>query len=193
MVNASLGIKCHYEQRSETLVGGGMTDDGESKGTKAKKHVVTRNQALELLLANIDYFSESGEHVDGKHRTEVIAKSMELDGQFDMAHALMRVHNSMKEVAKADIRTGLQWFAQSNVADDLAKTVKNTKYEDAVSPIVEKASRIGKILPDRDYDWEKSADVIAKVKRERFPDKLTMVEKLTNWQRDQTKKGPSKT
>ncbi len=163
-------------------------------GVKAKKHVITRNQASQLLLESGDYFSMfgAGEHVDGKHRSEVIAKAMELDGQIGQADAIMNFHNSMKQFANGDTKA-LQWFTETPVADNLSDTVKNSKFEASVERIISTAAKIGKILPKREIDWEKSADVIAKVKRERFPDKLTMVEKLTNWQHDQSTKGPSKT
>ena len=41
-------------------------------------------------------------------------------------------------------------------------------------------------------DWDKSADVIAQAKRDHFPEMLTMVEKLSNWQREQTSSGQFK-
>ncbi len=163
----------------------------ESEETPTKTHILRKQEAYGLLLAATDYFScISSDHVDGRHRTEVIAKTMELDGYFDQASELMIIHNLMKKFANGDAKA-LMYFSEGPYHEQLIESVQNTKFSKSVEKDFKEIAEIEKILDYRDIDWEKSAEVIAEVKKERFPKMLTMVEKLSNWQRDQSPKGHS--
>ena len=164
------------------------------RNNENKPHVISPREAKALLVELGEYFSPgtAGEHVDGKHRAEVVAKTMELNGKFDEADSLMSIHNAMKEFGNGKAKA-LAWFSEVPVHENLANDVKNSQFEKSVAPITNIVENIAKILDYSEIDWDKSADVIAKVKRDRFPDKLTMVEKLTNWQHDQSPKGRTKT
>ena len=157
-----------------------------------KQHVLTEKEASSLLIESADYLSTSGDHVDGRHRTEVVAKKMESDGNFDLADTLMGIHNTFKEFASGDNKS-LRYFSDDPMHDRLVEEVKNTGFEKSIEKTVATLASITETFADREIDWDKSAEVIAKVKRERFPEMLTMVEKLTDWQRDQSRKGHSKT
>ena len=163
----------------------------ESSQNPEGPHVLTEKEAFELLLATDDYFScISKDYVDGRHLTEAIARTMELHGLFDQVSDLMLIHDYMKKFADGDARS-LQYFSETPAHENLTDKVNNTRFSKSVADAMKPIAEIEKILDYRDIDWEKSAEVIAMVKKERFPKMLTMVEKLSNWQRDQSPKGHS--
>ena len=115
---------------------------------------------------------------------------MESDGQFDLADTIMGVHDAIRRFTNGDNRA-LSYFNEVPMDEIVRNEIKNTVYEKSVESAISATDKICKTLDLRDIDWEKSAEVIAKVKKERFPEMLTMVEKLSNWQRDQSPKGHS--
>ena len=121
----------------------------ESEETPTKTHILTKKEAFGLLLATTDYFScISAEHVDGRHRTEVIAKTMELDGLFDQASELMIIHNIMKKFADGDARS-LQYFSDGPNHELLIESVQNTKFSKSVANDFKEIAEIEKILGER--------------------------------------------
>ena len=163
----------------------------ESIQNPEEPHVLTKKEASKLLMICSDYLSPASIGlVDGKHRTESVAKKMESDGQFDLADTIMGVHDAIRRFTNGDNRA-LSYFNEVPMDEIVRNEIKNTVYEKSVESAISATDKICKTLDLRDIDWEKSAEVIAKVKKERFPEMLTMVEKLSNWQRDQSPKGHS--
>ena len=150
--------------------------------------ILTKNEAKHILIACEAYLFLGEGHTENRHRSEVIAKAMERNQEFDLARDVLVVHNIMKAVKKGDF-IKLKYFVDNPVGEGLIKDSINTQFAVEVSRIAKEIEPIDRTLNDRGVDWEKSREVLASVKKEVWPSSLTMVEKLGDWQREQQDKG----
>lgn len=152
-----------------------------------KSHVLTEQEAIVLLLTSDGYLRSHTDHVNDRHRTEVVAEAMERAGHFDLASEAIVIHKVLQSFGKGDFKA-LQYFNQCFPLDDLLEKARGTKFLKDAKNLASQLKDIEKVLdPDRSINWEKSSEVLTKVKREKTPSILTMVEKLDQWQSDKSR------
>ena len=147
-----------------------------------KPHVLTKDEAVRILIAAFDYLTLANDHIAGNHRTEVVAKAAEQNQEFELASDLLAIHNVLKEFGNGNLRA-IKYLGEAPVGDNLLETAKNSTLINEAKSLASSIEPIEEILEGQSIDWEKSFKVLAEVKKEKFPEKLTMVEKLSNWQR----------
>ncbi len=164
-----------------------MSNAKGKKEREAEGHVLTEKEAKGLLLTMDTYFGMSAirPHSNGKHRTVVVAEAMERAGLFDLASGAMEMHNDMDAFRKGSLEA-LRTFQENPQVDNFLGLANGTRFEKEAKTLADSVSHIEDILHKHgDLDWEKSSEVLAKVKREKCPEMMTMVEKLTDYQRGQ--------
>lgn len=143
---------------------------------------LTEQEAMAMIIASTDYLTKITDHTNGRHRTEVVAEAMERDAKFDLASDAMAIHTTVKAFGNGDFKK-IAYFAEAPVLENFVAAAEGTKFEKAANTIAHELEPLEEVLYDKLIDWEKSSEVLARVKREKFPETLSMVEKLTNHQR----------
>jgi hypothetical protein len=165
-----------------------LTED-RAVAEPTNKHVLTEHEAFALLSNSHGYFT-SFEPISGRHRTEIVAEAMARDGLTGTAEDTMFLHSQLKLFHQGDY-SAIGAFNQVPLIENLLVSAKGTKFERAVEDIIRPLESFIEIFDRlsearRQIDEDRSSEVLAKVKQDRFPEDMSMVEKLDKWQRDQT-------
>jgi hypothetical protein len=147
-----------------------------------KPYVLSKKDAWALLAAASNYMRAPERTVDGKERADILAEATLAKELSDLSDTISWIHSSVMRFHKGDYKAIQYLLETPAIRDDVKNEAKGTTFATAVerlfSPLryfVELEDKLG----ERDIDWEKSAKVLLKVKAEKFPEDLTMVEKLT--------------
>lgn len=153
-------------------------------GELLKRHVLSEREAFGLLSSSHRYFNAADAYINGRHKTEILAEAMLQAGQESLATDAMYLHTAMTAFQKGAFNE-VQFLSEGPVFTGFLKNAQATKFEASVKKLVGQLSSFDEILTDRDVNWETSSTILAEMKRARFPNDLTMVERLDQWQRDQ--------
>lgn len=155
--------------------------------SKEDKHVLTDTEAFSVLDSLNNYFTgDEDVYVGGKHRTEVVADAMLREGLVELSHTAMQIHNTLKEAHRGNFRA-LDFLANgANVVEDFLKSAKGSRFQQAAQELMQPIRDVSKIFADHAIDWQQSIPVLADIKKETFPEDLSMTEKLGIWQRQQS-------
>ena len=159
------------------------TFDVKADGDTTKGHVLTEQEAFSLLMAVHRYFRDTDAHVGGRHRTEIVAEEMVKDGKASLATDVLHIHGTMQDFHRGSFKEAM-FFGDSPVFEGFVEASRGTRFAESVDHIVRELKIFGEVINEKPIDWAKSADVLAKVKRDKYPEDLTMIEKLDRWQQE---------
>lgn len=153
----------------------------QAKDEGDKPYVLSKKDAWLLLAAASDYARTPDRSINGKDRAEILAEAALAKGHSDLARVISGIHSSIMDFRKGNIRA-IQYLLEGPVIrEDVHKYAKGTGFEDAASDLVAHVGGIadvGEKIGERLIDWDASSKVLLKVKKDRFPQDLTMIEKL---------------
>lgn len=166
-----------------------MVAKKSAENPRPRKHVLTDSEAFALLSESSQYFSTS-HRVGDRHMAEVMAEGMAQCGELQLASSVLDLHDALTSFQSGRFAEAA-YFGDAPVFGNMRYAAKGTGYEGSIDVLEKGLSDFTRILmgcgeKGIKIDWKKSAEVLAAVKRDRFPGDLTMVEKLDHWQRDQS-------
>jgi hypothetical protein len=151
--------------------------------------VLTESEAMAMLEAVHQYFNEDN-FIKGHHFMENMVEDIARDGLADLAKEVNQIHATLKEFHRGDFKSA-NFFEQgdADIFKDLREKAKGTRWEEAATKLAHDLKGLEAAfeeLPVRNVDWEASAEVLTRVKTKKFPDDLSMTERLGQWQRSQS-------
>jgi hypothetical protein len=155
------------------------------KRTSDKAYVFTPKDAWNLLAATSDYVHTPDRAINGKDRADILAEAALAKGFADLSTTISAIHSSVMDFHKGNYK-GIQYLLEGPaIREQLVADAKGTGFEKAVRRLFSTLRQIGdldeKLAGRRGLgriDWDASAKVLLRVKKEKFPEDLTMVEKL---------------
>ena len=166
-----------------------VTEDREPTEPSEKKHVLTKQEALEMLNAVHTYFNDRD--ISGRHQTEATAEAMINAGLTDLAESTMDVHNALKAFHRGNYKGAAYLTDDTPVGENIVEQAEGTRFAKFAAGLARDLKSFDALCTGESFvDWDEAAKVVAEVKREKFPKDLTMVEKLDQWQHDQSKGHP---
>jgi hypothetical protein len=153
----------------------------QAKDENDKPYVLSKKDAWLLLAAASDYAHTPDRTINGKDRAEIVAEAALAKGHSDLARVISGIHSSIMDFRKGNVRA-MQYLLEGPVLrEDVHEYAKGTGFEEAASDLVAHVGGIADVeakIGDRRIDWEASSKVLLKVKKDRFPQELTMIEKF---------------
>jgi hypothetical protein len=158
----------------------------QSKKTSSDKpYVFTPKDAWSLLAATSDYVHTPDRAINGKDRADILAEATLAKGFVDLSTTISAIHSSVMDFHKGKYK-GIQYLIEGPaIREHVVKEAKGTGFEKAVDRlfkplnwIADLDEKLARRKGNHHIDWDASAKVLLKVKKERFPEDLTMIEKL---------------
>lgn len=150
------------------------------------KHVLTPHEAFSLLDGVHSYFANEDVHLQGTHRAEILSDAMLREGFADLSHSVMWIHNVLKEFHRGNFQEVDSIAGSCRTVESFLESAKGTRFEKAAEDLMAPIRDLNELLVHHAIDWQQSAPVLADEKKAKFPQDLTMTEKLGIWQRQQS-------
>jgi hypothetical protein len=165
--------------------------------TSDKPYVLTPKDAWSLLAATSDYVHTPVRALNGKDRADILAEAALAKGFVDLSTTISAIHSSVMDFHKGNYKAIQYLLEGPAIREDVVGDAKGTGFEKAVDRLFKPLGWIADVdekLADRkgnhQIDWDASAKVLLKVKKDKFPEDLTMVEKLAVTKRSSTRATP---
>jgi hypothetical protein len=155
------------------------------KRSSDKPYVFTPKDAWSLLAATSDYVHTPDRAINGKDRANILAEAALAKGFVDLSDTISAIHSSVMDFHKGNYKAIQYLLEGPAIREDVVKEAKGTGFEKAVSRLIASLGWIADLdeklagrKGNHHIDWDASAKVLVKVKKDKFPENLTMVEKL---------------
>jgi hypothetical protein len=165
---------------------------GKRRARSDKPYVLTTKDAWALLAAATDYMHEPDRRIDGRDRADILAEAGLAKGLSDLSWTISAIHSSVMGFHKGNYKDMQYLLETPDFREIVQNLAKGTEFEMAADRlfqplryITEVADKVG----ERTIDWEASSKVLLRAKKERFPEDLTMVEKLAVGRSPEAKRG----
>jgi hypothetical protein len=152
-----------------------LKDDGD------KPYVLSSKDAWMLLAAASNYVHTPDRTINGKDRADIVAEAALANGHANLSRTISAIHSSIMDFYKGKHRE-MQFLLEGPAIREYVKDeAKGTRFEEAVRELFAHVGYIADVeekIGDRLVDWDASSKVLLRVKKEKFPQELTMTEKL---------------
>jgi|SRR5579872_5215330 len=156
-----------------------MVSKGRSE--HKKPHVLSAKDALALVRATSDYMRMPDRKINGKDRAEIIAEAALAKGFSSLSETVQAIHYSIVEFHKGHYEEMHFLLESPAIREYVRNEAAGTGYERAVEHLFSRLGPIANLeekLNSRTIDWDSSSKVILNVKKDHFPEDLTMIENL---------------
>ncbi len=167
---------------------------GEEMEGPRQCRCLSDHDAFSLMDASHIYWDRNTACINDQHKTVIVAEEMAREGLMALADDMMLIHDAMKQFSRGDFRAASS-LAENSILDQIHDKARGTRFEDAVDHITNPLRAFAEVFErfgenGSGIDWAESAGVLARMKREKFPGDLTMVEKLDQWQQGRQGRTP---
>ena len=152
-----------------------------NNGRRDKPYVLTQKDAWALLASASNYVHTPNRKIDGKEQADILAEATLSRGLSDLANSVAAIHSSVMRFHKGDYRAIQYLLETPAIGQHAMQAAKGTSFARAVERLFNPLGYIAELedrLRGRAINWEESSRVLLKVKSDRFPEDLTMAEKL---------------
>jgi hypothetical protein len=152
-----------------------------TKERTEKAYVLTKKDAWMLLAATSDYLHTPDRTIDGKDRADILAEAALAQGYSHLSQTISAIHSSVIGFHKGHYKEMQYLLEGPAIREYVRDEAKGTPFETAVGSLFSALGYIADLddkVRGRSIDWETSSKVLLAVKRDKFAEDMTMVEKL---------------